>query len=697
MLIVVDEFTELLAAQPDFIDVFVQIGRLGRSLGIHLLLATQRLDEGRIRGLESHLSYRIALRTFSPAESRAAIGTPDASDLPAAPGHGYLRRDNAPPTRFTAAHTSRPVAHRETGVPEPITVARFDLLDTCIESRHPVPAAAVRPGDSVGSRLARGLRTDGPAAHRIWLPPLDLPDPLDAMHPTLQTRPGRGFGADPGLPRLVIPIGTVDEPLRQRRTRLAVDFSRAGAHLAVAGGPRSGKSTLVRTAALSIALRHTPEEAVIYLLDFSDGSLDSLALLPHIGVCAAGHDIEVVRRTIAAIAETLDGRTDKTRADPAEVFLVIDGFGSFARQYDDLLPQLGIIAERGPAYGVHLITSAYRWTELRHGLRELIGTRLELKLGDSLDSDIGRRAQESVPTGRPGRGLTPDGRHFLTAVPRADRTRGVDDLTEAQAALVGRIARDWPRPVVPRIERLPAHVELARLGHTPGGICLGPHGRDLSPLRLDPDADIGLIAFADPGAGKTSLLRSVGQQTCRAPAHRESKLLVIDYRRDLLGEFDDDALLGYAATKDRATELITGLCDGLAARMPRDDLTPAQLRNRVSWSGPRIDVLVDDYDLVAGTTGNPLLPLLDHLPHARDIGLRIYLTRRAAGAGRAMLDPLLSQLIELQTPCLLLSAPPDEGRVFGVRAARLPPGRGTYVDRTHDGVEVQLAFVPRRT
>ena len=93
LLIVVDEFGELLSQRGDFIDLFVQIGRVGRSLGMHLLLATQRLEEGRLRGLDSHLSYRICLRTFSAAESRAVIGTPDAYHLPPIPGSAYLKVD----------------------------------------------------------------------------------------------------------------------------------------------------------------------------------------------------------------------------------------------------------------------------------------------------------------------------------------------------------------------------------------------------------------------------------------------------------------------------------------------------------------------------------------------------------------------------------------------------------------------------
>ncbi|MGL4176065.1 MAG: type VII secretion protein EccCa, partial [Dermatophilaceae bacterium] len=123
LLVIIDEFSELLSAQPDFIDLFVMIGRLGRSLGVHLMLASQRLDEGRLRGLDSHLSYRIGLRTFSAAESRSVLGVPDAATLPSVPGSGYLRIDTETLVRFKAAyvsgalprHTAKAVRARTTG------------------------------------------------------------------------------------------------------------------------------------------------------------------------------------------------------------------------------------------------------------------------------------------------------------------------------------------------------------------------------------------------------------------------------------------------------------------------------------------------------------------------------------------------------------------------------------------------------
>jgi S-DNA-T family DNA segregation ATPase FtsK/SpoIIIE len=106
LLVICDEFSELLSAKPDFIDIFVQIGRIGRALGVHLLLASQRLEEGRLRGLDTHLSYRIGLRTFSAADSRTVLGMVDAFELPRAPGHGFLKYGAEQPTRI--GHGGRP-------------------------------------------------------------------------------------------------------------------------------------------------------------------------------------------------------------------------------------------------------------------------------------------------------------------------------------------------------------------------------------------------------------------------------------------------------------------------------------------------------------------------------------------------------------------------------------------------------------
>ncbi|MGW2546572.1 type VII secretion protein EccCa, partial [Kitasatospora sp. NPDC001574] len=140
LFVVVDEFSELLSAHRDFMDLFIMIGRLGRSLGVHLLLASQRLDEGRMHALESHLSYRIALRTFSAMESRGVLGVPDAYQLPSQPGNGILRSDIATLTRFKASYVSGPYRSRRGAAQQAAAAGQIVPYDTAyVTPNRPAP------------------------------------------------------------------------------------------------------------------------------------------------------------------------------------------------------------------------------------------------------------------------------------------------------------------------------------------------------------------------------------------------------------------------------------------------------------------------------------------------------------------------------------------------------------------------------
>ena len=127
--------------------------------------------------------------------------------------------------------------------------------------------------------------------------------------------------------------------------------------------------------------------------------------------------------------------------------------------------------------------------------------------------------------------------------------------------------------------------------------------------------------------------------------------------------------------------------------MPGDNVTQQQLRARSWWSGPDIYLVIDDYDLAAGATGNALAPLADFLPHAKDLGLHIVVARRSGGAARAMFDPVLARMRELGCMGLMMSAAPDEGVLIGsVRPSPLPPGRGTLITRRDVDQLVQVAW-----
>ncbi len=180
LLVIVDEFSELLTAKPDFAELFVAIGRIGRSIGVHLLLATQKLEMGKIRGLESHLSYRISLRTFSEGESRDAIGVPDAFHLPPEPGSGYLKVDTTVFDRFKAALVSSPYVPPSDG---PKTVGPGRPL----------------PRGQRARRLARGPAGGARRARRRGAPRQGC---VQRDGPRRALRPDRGLGLGPGQARV---------------------------------------------------------------------------------------------------------------------------------------------------------------------------------------------------------------------------------------------------------------------------------------------------------------------------------------------------------------------------------------------------------------------------------------------------------------------------------------------------------------
>jgi S-DNA-T family DNA segregation ATPase FtsK/SpoIIIE len=720
LVVVVDEFSELLAQRPELVDLLVTIGRLGRSLGLHLLLASQRLDEGRLRGLESHLSYRIGLRTFSAAESRAVLGVPDAHLLPPTPGAAYLATGTDELVRFRAAYVSGPgdVAPAASGPGTRARAVPFRAARVELPGGPPVVAEAEeRPAPTVLDTMIAALTGDGPPAHRVWLPPLDTPPPLDAVLGAVTPRPGRGLAAPDGG-ALRVPVGLVDRPYQQRRDPLVLDLSGSAGHLAVVGGPRAGKSTALRTAVLALSLTHTPVELGVHVLDFGGGALTALSGLPHVGTLADRQQVDLVRRVVAELAAVLARRERLFRDEgivsvaefrarraaggladePAtDLLLVVDGYLVLRGEFEDLEARLLPLAAQGLSYGLHVAITASRWSELRPALKDLLGSRLELRLGEPSESEVERRRAAAVP-GRPGHGLAPDGAAMVLAAPQLDRGPGAVDLVAA-------VADAWDGPAVPPVRLLPDRLDHGRLPPVSPGSTSIPVGVDeegLVPVAIDFDAEPHLVCFADAESGKTALLRLLAHGITTASPPDRSRVVVVDYRRGLLDAVPASHLIGYASTPDAVAEAARELAASLRGRLPGPDVTPRELRARSWWSGPEVYVLVDDYDLVAPTgagvaAAHPLLPLLEFLPQAKDVGLHLVVARRSGGAGRALFDPILGRLRELAAPGLVMNGNPDEGALVGtVKPAPQPPGRGILVDRRRGPRRVQLAWSPPR-
>ncbi|MEU8397293.1 type VII secretion protein EccCa [Nonomuraea sp. NPDC048892] len=733
LFVVLDEFSELLSAKPEFIDLFVMIGRLGRSLGVHLLLASQRLEEGRLRGLDTHLSYRIGLRTFSAMESRVVLGVADAYELPSAPGNGYLKFETTGMTRFKAAYVSGAYQSesRRPSIDDGGTILRQvveygpSYVPVPMVKQQPKEARATEVDERGGQEslldiVVRRLAGHGPSAHRIWLPPLGDPPTLAHLLPPLSATPELGLSTPgwDGRGRLHAVIGIIDKPFEQRRDPYWLDLSGAAGHIGVAGGPQSGKSNALRTIVTSMALTHTPREVQFYCLDFGGGGLAALDGLPHVGGVATRLDTDRVRRTVAEVSALLRQREQsfaahgidsiatyrRMAADGSiqsdgwgDVFLVVDGWLTIRQEYESLETVITDLAARGLGYGIHVVASTNKWSEFRSGIRDLFGTRIEFKLGDSYESEVNRKAQLAVPEGVPGRGLTRDGFHFLAALPRVDGKTGAGDVADATRSLVEAVRQSWQGPAAPPVRLLPSLLPVSALPGPEqtgrGRIAIGIDEDTLSPVALDFDTDPHFIVFGDTECGKSNVIKLIMEGVVARNTAREAMMIVIDYRRSLLDTAVTDHRIGYAASSTAATELIQDARSALLKRLPPADLTPEQLRARSWWQGADLYIVVDDYDLVA-TSNNPLAPLADLVPQARDIGLHLILARQSGGASRAMYDQAVQRMKEMASPALIMSGNREEGQLFGnIRPQPLPVGRGFYADRRFGARLIQTAYL----
>jgi S-DNA-T family DNA segregation ATPase FtsK/SpoIIIE len=713
MFVVVDEFSELLAAHRDFIELFVMIGRLGRSLGVHLLLASQRLDEGRIAQLESHLSYRIGLRTFSAMESRSAIGVPDAHELPSQPGNGYLRTDVSTLIRFKAAYVSGPHHQKRTRVRQEVVRRQVVpyVLDHVPTQTSEMPAPVEQPATasseqaaSVLSVVADQLVDQGPPAHQVWLPPLDVSPTLDQLLPTLAPDADAGLRALdwPGSSRLVVPVGFLDKPFEQARDLLTVDLSGNGGHFGVAGGPQSGKSTLLRTLICALALTHSPAEVQFYCLDFGGGTLSSIADLPHVSGVAGRLDADRVTRTVAEVFAVIadrerrfaelgvdsmatyrQGRANGTIEDPhGDVFLVVDGWFTLRQEFEAVEAGIRQLVARGLSFGIHLLLTTSRWSEVYHGMRDQIGTRLELRLGDPVDSAIDLRIAGTVPH-IAGRGLTRQKTHFLAGLPRIDGIADSASAADGSRGLAAMVKEFWDGPAAPRVRTLPAILPAAELPPPVGDlrVAVGIDEERMEPVWHDFDETPHLTVMGDNKSGKTNFLRYVAQAVTGRFTPKEARIMVVDYRRTLFDSVPDEYRLGYSVSTDSTKETVADALEGLRSRMPGKDITPERLRRRDWWTGPRLYVLVDDYDMLNGHDG-PLVPLIPFLAQGTDIGLHLVLSRGAAGAMRMSMDPVIRRLQETNSPDVVLSTPPSEGPLVGnVKPRILLPGRALLCTR----------------
>ncbi|MEV7103016.1 type VII secretion protein EccCa [Streptomyces atroolivaceus] len=724
LFVVIDEFGELLSAKPDFVDLLLSIGRTGGPLGVHLLLSGQRVEGVGLKGLDACLSYRIGLRTFSAEESRSVLDTTDAVHLP--PGFGYVKEGTGLYERFRTGHVSgdhQEPPQRAAGTrsgPLALAYAAFNSTSAPAGAGQGEPAPG-RPGTgpTVLEAVVEQLEDAAAAVRGIWLPPLPAALALDKAAGPLATGP-RGLQLAGRKSPLRVPLGLLDDPTGQWQGQWYLDLTEAGGHAAVVGGPESGKTTLLRTLVLSLALTHTPQEIGVYGLDLSGDELQVLSGLPHVGGIADRAEPERAVRTVEMVRSMLEAREDLFREHAvdsvehlrtlhragrlpqlasAEIVLVVDGFDALREDFGELYDSVVDILERGGDHGIHVVAGMLHRNDVDMATQASFGTRVELCLNDPGESGIDRRLAGTLSPDVPGRVLTDGGLFAHTALPRTD---GLADDTGLDAAL-DRTARTvraaWSGDAAPPVHVLPPVLEphlLPGPAAEPRRVPIGLDQDALAPALLDLfDEDQHLLVLGDSECGKTTLLRTVADGLIDRYGEGELIFAVMDPRQGLRGAIPKEFDGGYAHNAKLCEGLAARIATELEKRLPDDTTPPEALEPGDQGTGPRIVVLVDDYDVLMADGHSPLAAFVPYIHAAPAIGLHFVLSRQVAGASWGMYEPLVHGLRESGATAVLMDGDHSEGRLFpGVYASRQPAGRGLLIRKGESSRLIQTVYTP---
>jgi S-DNA-T family DNA segregation ATPase FtsK/SpoIIIE len=503
LVIVVDEFAGLSEELPEFVPGLVAIAQRGRSLGVHLVLATQRPSGVVSPEIRANCSLRICLRTTDEAESRDVLGTAQAAHLPLdAPGRAWLLAGSGPPTALQVARVAGPPPHRAGAGPE---ARRWTWPSPPCRPRPDRPSAT---GDSDLARLCRAVgrhadATGTPAPHRPWRPALP-----DRLPPGALDADGSASGRD----RTLLSVGLVDRPDLQAQEPLRLDLAEGGTWLAV-GGPRSGRTTLLQTVLGEAVYRLGPDELHVHVLESGGGVLTATAVpLPHTGTAVCGEDALRTVRLVDRLAQEIAVR----RAGPGldrgpSILLLVDGVEAVSTLLDESDPGRGSanllrVMRDGAAVGLTCVATADRAVPGGR-LAAVARQRLVLPLPDRADYAVAGVPARSVPGHRPpGRALVGE------------------EARECQIVLP-RPARPWPTgrqrlPEPLHIVELPPDPRLVLPAPRPdsapwpgGGLLLpiGPGGDEGRPLTVDLLRTGGLLVTGPPGSGRSSALTAFAQ------------------------------------------------------------------------------------------------------------------------------------------------------------------------------------------
>ncbi|MFF3600370.1 FtsK/SpoIIIE domain-containing protein [Kitasatospora indigofera] len=712
LLLVIDEFATLVREVPDFVPGLIGIAQRGRSLGIHLVLATQRPSGAVTSDIRANTNLRIALRVTDSTESQDIIDTSEAVHIPAsAPGRALVRLGHRSTVPFQGAWAgaARPGTGSGPARPAgaPVRAAELSWARLGRPVAMPLgdsdPGAPAAPAPTDLQALVAALREAAAGLDDFvpqpspWLPALAehvLLDDLTALLP----------GHDGPLPP--IPYALEDVPQLQERRVATADLATFG-HLYVIGAPRSGRTQVLRTLAGSAARTASSADVHIYGIDAAGGGLAALSALPHCGAVVSRHDLERLERLLHRLTAELTARQESCsehsaaglnelrallpRAErPAHILLLIDGWDALSGLLDDhdngrLVDLVTRLLREGAAAGIHVIASSER-SLLGGRLAAHNDHKLLLRQGDRNDYQLVGLSPGKVPAAvPPGRGW-----HALsgteTQVALLAPGEGGQEQAKALAAIgIETTRRDAAVPAARRpfpVASLPRSVDFAEAYETveaglrrPMWGLLGMGGDDAGPVGVDfagPSAAFAVLG--PPGSGRSTVLASLAVSLLAGG----TSLVVLTPRHSPLRALARHPLARVLTEPDPAAELVQAALDDLG--------------------GPRV-IVVDDADLLAMPACDRVLK--ETATFGRDRGLGL-LYAGPADALQVAMGGWVTAAKRARRGLLLAPKSLQEGDMIGIRLPvhliRATPvtGRGWTTGRAGEAMAVQVPLTVLR-
>jgi len=593
LFIIIDEFAEMISGNAEYKAQLESITRLGRSLGVTLILAAQR-PVGVTDQMRANIKFRICLRVETPDDSREVLRRSDAAFLPPGiPGRGYLQIGNENIELIQTAYTGGDYKGPQEESRKP-NIIWLDRLQKSAAKKLEEPPKLY---DEIVKMLHNLSSQESKPQWRPWPAFLPLQKDKDvlSLHTALDTaymtdedlsvlRMGAAEetssiclneqantylagdfawkGARWGKTAMRPMIGIVDNPYEAIQKPLAIKFP--DGHAVVFGASGRGKTTFLRTIISSLALSHSPDELHIYILDFGGRALSVFQDLPHVGAVITAEEEERVLRVLRKVTDIIDARQvlfseagvinldtyNATHSDkrlPA-VLVVIDNFAEFKEYYDGLMSPLMSLIRESRAYGVHFIFSAESPNALGGKLFSLVTERLTLKLTDSSDyNDIVGRGVPADLSPVPGRGYVRVGNmplEFQTALtfePTEGDPDGISRIKQMCEEMKELWSERWTGEKPSAIETLPARYSLDNLllqAQLPEvrriHAVMGIDDRSLAPALMDIERQgPHLVVVGQPFSGKTTTLRTMMLSIAWHYSPDEVMMVLVDYSRKL--------------------------------------------------------------------------------------------------------------------------------------------------------------------